>query len=123
MRELTIISGLYAFASTTLILSLYNVHARHIDTPNAVVGMALFYGGLGQLLAGMWEFATGNTFGATGGSNNNYFNFLLPLVIPCAMGGVLVYVGKCDGYVEHVDYGRQNIFRGRVRPAHSFNLM
>jgi succinate-acetate transporter protein len=28
--------------------------------------MALFYGGLAQLLAGMWEFATGNTFGATG---------------------------------------------------------
>ncbi|KAF8266383.1 GPR1/FUN34/yaaH family-domain-containing protein [Lactarius quietus] len=27
--------------------------------------MALFYGGLGQFLAGMWEFATGNTFGAT----------------------------------------------------------
>jgi len=31
-----------------------------------VVGMALFYGGLAQLLAGMWEFVTGNTFGATG---------------------------------------------------------
>jgi len=28
--------------------------------------MALWYGGLAQLLAGMWEFATGNTFGATG---------------------------------------------------------
>ncbi|KAH9021654.1 GPR1/FUN34/yaaH family-domain-containing protein [Lactarius deliciosus] len=27
--------------------------------------MALFFGGLGQFLAGMWEFATGNTFGAT----------------------------------------------------------
>ncbi|KAI9452104.1 Gpr1 family protein [Lactarius psammicola] len=57
--------GLFSFASTTLILSLYNVHARGIDTPNVVVGMALFCGGLAQLLAGMWEFATGNTFGAT----------------------------------------------------------
>lgn len=28
--------------------------------------MALFVGGLAQLLAGMWEFAVGNTFGATG---------------------------------------------------------
>ena len=28
--------------------------------------MALFYGGLAQFLAGMWEFAAGNTFGATG---------------------------------------------------------
>lgn len=59
-------SGLYSFASTTLILSLYNVNARGIDTPNVVVGMALFCGGLAQLLAGMWEFATGNCFGATG---------------------------------------------------------
>jgi succinate-acetate transporter protein len=57
--------GLFAFASTTLVLSLYNAHARHITTPNVVVGMALFYGGLAQFLAGMWEFATGNTFGAT----------------------------------------------------------
>ena len=59
-------SGLFAFASTTLVLSLYNVHARHVSVPNVVVGMALFYGGLAQLLAGMWEFVTGNTFGATG---------------------------------------------------------
>ena len=27
-------------------------------------GLALAYGGLAQLLAGMWEFRTGNTFGA-----------------------------------------------------------
>ncbi|KAI9452105.1 Gpr1 family protein [Lactarius psammicola] len=57
--------GLFSFASTTLVLSLYNVHARHITVPNVIVGMALFFGGLGQFLAGMWEFATGNTFGAT----------------------------------------------------------
>jgi succinate-acetate transporter protein len=30
-----------------------------------VLGLALFYGGLAQLLAGLWEFRTGNTFGAT----------------------------------------------------------
>ena len=59
------IRGLFSFASTTLILSLYNVNARHISVPNVVVGMALGVGGLVQLLAGMWEFACGNTFGAT----------------------------------------------------------
>ncbi|THU94371.1 Gpr1 family protein [Dendrothele bispora CBS 962.96] len=57
--------GLFSFASTTLILSLYNVNARNITTPNVVVGMALFCGGLAQFLAGMWEFPKGNTFGAT----------------------------------------------------------
>ncbi|KAI0280105.1 GPR1/FUN34/yaaH family-domain-containing protein [Russula aff. rugulosa BPL654] len=65
--------GLFSFASTTLVLSLYNVHARHVVVPNAVVGMALFYGGLAQLLAGMWEFATGNTFGATAFSSYGAF--------------------------------------------------
>lgn len=57
--------GLSAFALTTMVLSLVNVHARHNTTPNIVIGLALFYGGLCQLLAGMWEFAVGNTFGAT----------------------------------------------------------
>lgn len=45
---------------------MYNVQTRHIHTPNVVVGMALFTGGLAQLLAGMWEFPRGNVFGATG---------------------------------------------------------
>jgi len=57
--------GLFSFASTTFILSLYNVNARGIHTPNVVVGMACFSGGLAQFLAGMWEFPRGNTFGAT----------------------------------------------------------
>ncbi|KAF8552175.1 hypothetical protein OG21DRAFT_1466145 [Imleria badia] len=57
--------GLFSFASTTFILSLYNVNAKNIHTPNVVVGMACFSGGLAQFLAGMWEFPRGNTFGAT----------------------------------------------------------
>jgi len=57
--------GLMAFATTTLVLSLFNARARHIDTPNLIVGLALFYGGLAQFVASMWEFAVGNTFGAT----------------------------------------------------------
>jgi len=65
--------GLFAFASTTLVLSLYNAHARHVTVPNVVVGMALFYGGLAQLLAGMWEFVAGNTFGATAFSSYGAF--------------------------------------------------
>jgi len=58
--------GLFSFASTTLILSLYNIGTRGIAAPNLVVGMAVFCGGLAQLLAGMWEFPSGNMFGATG---------------------------------------------------------
>ncbi|KAI0638769.1 FUN34 transmembrane protein [Trametes polyzona] len=57
--------GLYGFAATTFILSMYNVQARGVTTPNVVVGMALFVGGLAQFVAGMWAFATANTFGGT----------------------------------------------------------
>ncbi|GAA5924445.1 acetate uptake transporter family protein [Sporobolomyces koalae] len=57
--------GLCAFGLTTFMLSLINLSTRGVTVPNIVVGPALFYGGLGQLLAGMWEFAVGNTFGAT----------------------------------------------------------
>ncbi|HSO99290.1 MAG TPA: acetate uptake transporter [Solirubrobacteraceae bacterium] len=58
--------GLAAFAGTTFILSMINaklVAGPLTDVP-VVLGMALAYGGLAQLLAGMWEFRTGNTFGA-----------------------------------------------------------
>jgi uncharacterized protein len=38
-----------------------------------VFGLALAYGGLAQLLAGMWEFTKGNTFGATAFSSFGAF--------------------------------------------------
>lgn len=65
--------GLFSFASTTLILSLINVNTDGVTAPNVVVGMALFVGGLCQLLAGMWEFASGNTLGATAFSSYGGF--------------------------------------------------
>ncbi|KAJ7053992.1 Gpr1 family protein [Mycena amicta] len=65
--------GLLSFASTTFVLSFYNVAVDGITHPNVIVGLALFYGGLAQLLAGMWEFPRGNTFGATAFSSYGAF--------------------------------------------------
>jgi len=65
--------GLFSFASTTFILSLINVQARGVKEPNVVIGMALFTGGLAQILAGMWEFPRGNSFGATAFSSYGAF--------------------------------------------------
>jgi succinate-acetate transporter protein len=65
--------GLLAFGATTFVLSMYNVRARGVTHNNVILGMALFYGGLCQLLAGMWEFAAGNTFGATAFSSYGGF--------------------------------------------------
>jgi succinate-acetate transporter protein len=57
--------GLAAFALTTFVLSMVNSGLVSDTAEPIVFGLALAYGGLGQLLAGMWEFRSGNTFGAT----------------------------------------------------------
>jgi succinate-acetate transporter protein len=57
--------GLAAFALTTFVLSMFNSGLMGGGGEPIVFGLALAYGGLAQLLAGMWEFRTGNTFGAT----------------------------------------------------------
>jgi len=57
--------GLAAFALTTFLLSAANANWMTAASGNAWLGYALAYGGLCQLLAGMWEFRNRNVFGAT----------------------------------------------------------
>ncbi len=57
--------GLAGFGLTTLVLSCFNANLLNSSAEAVVLPLALFYGGLAQLLAGMWEFRKGNTFGAT----------------------------------------------------------
>ena len=57
--------GLAAFALTTFLLSAANAGWMKSATGDAWLGYAFAYGGLGQLLAGMWEFRNRNVFGAT----------------------------------------------------------
>ncbi|EJT99113.1 hypothetical protein DACRYDRAFT_32343, partial [Dacryopinax primogenitus] len=86
--------GLYSFASTTLMLSLINVGARGLTVPQAVIGMAYGYGGLCQLLAGMWEFASGNTFGATAFSSYGGFWISYGILNTPAFGVSAAYTGE-----------------------------
>ena len=57
--------GLAAFALTTFLLSAANAHLMNSASGDAWLGYAFAYGGLGQVLAGMWEFRNRNVFGAT----------------------------------------------------------
>lgn len=59
--------GLGAFALTTFMLSVFNAGSNLIDLKleGVVLPVALFYGGIAQFAAGMWEFRINNTFGAT----------------------------------------------------------
>jgi len=56
--------GLAGFAMTTVVLSVVNGDLIPAALATVVLPLALFYGGLVQLLAGMWEFVRNNTFGA-----------------------------------------------------------
>jgi succinate-acetate transporter protein len=79
---------------TTFVLSMFNSELVGKGGEPVVLGLAIAYGGLAQLLAGMWEFRTGNTFGALAFSSFGAFwisffvlvQFLLPN-IPAADAG------------------------------------
>jgi hypothetical protein len=57
--------GLAAFALTTFLLSAVNAGWAKSSTGFDWWGYAIAYGGVIQLLAGMWEFRNKNVFGAT----------------------------------------------------------
>ena len=67
--------GLSGFGLTTLVLSFVNANivGGGPATFPIVLGMAIAFGGLAQLFAGMWEFRTGNTFGAVAFSSFGAF--------------------------------------------------
>jgi uncharacterized protein len=88
--------GLSAFALTTFVLSIANaglIGGRPGEGAAIAIGLTLFYGGLIQALAGMWEFKTGNVFGATAFSS--YGAFWLALGFTLLPGsGILLALGK-----------------------------
>lgn len=57
-----------------------------------VIGLALFYGGLAQLLAGMWEFRSGDTFGATAFSSHGAFRLSFAALFLPGLGGAAALV-------------------------------
>ena len=56
--------GLAGFALSTMILSIINVGVLPASDLPIALGTALAYGGLVQLLAGMWAFIKNDTFAA-----------------------------------------------------------
>ncbi len=93
--------GLAAFALTTFLLSAANAQWMTHATGNAWLGYAFAYGGLAQLLAGMWEFKNRNVFGATAFSTYGGFWIGLGLWVvlvarvgPTSGVAALVYAGK-----------------------------
>ena len=87
--------GLSAFAATTLVFSLVNagVIQQGADPSqqitNLFLPLALFYGGLAQLIAGILEFRTGNTFAVTGFGSFGAFWIALATMNLMARQGII----------------------------------
>jgi succinate-acetate transporter protein len=94
--------GLAAFAMTTFALSIANTNIWGAGA-SAALALALVYGGIAQLLAGMWEFVRRNTFGALAFTSYGAFwisyyvlsKFVLPGIknssdVPIAVGVFLL---------------------------------
>ena len=93
--------GLAGFAMTTLVLSVFNAGLLPETAEPIVFPLALFYGGLAQLFAGMWEFRRANTFGALAFSSYGAFwlsfwgfeTFIAPgLPEPAVAAGLGIYL-------------------------------
>ena len=93
--------GLAGFAGTTFVLSMVNSGLVGDKTLVGggllplVAGLALAYGGIAQLLAGLWEFRTGNTFGAVAFCSFGAFWISFFLIVQLGVPGVVA--GKGGG--------------------------
>ncbi|KAJ5911810.1 uncharacterized protein N7473_001113 [Penicillium subrubescens] len=95
--------GLCGFALTTFMLGCIQMNVKGLNKPNFIVGPALAYGGLVQLLSGMWEMAAGNTFGAT--VLSSYGGFWISIAITFIPGGFGII-----GALEEADSGSPIMF-------------
>jgi uncharacterized protein len=83
--------GLAAFALTTFVLSMINtnlVGGGALTTAGIVAPLALAYGGIAQFAAGLWEFRTGNTFGAVAFCSFGTFWISLYVLLHVTIGAI-----------------------------------
>ncbi|MDA8365049.1 MAG: acetate uptake transporter [Gammaproteobacteria bacterium] len=81
--------GLIGFGLTTVILSLVNAGVLPAGGEQVVIPLAFAYGGLIQMLAGMLEFRTGNTFGTVAFLSYGAFWWWFALLVLLGGHGVL----------------------------------
>jgi succinate-acetate transporter protein len=85
--------GLTAFGLTTVLLSLRN--AGYYELNSMILAMGIFYGGLGQIIAGIMEWRKNNTFGTTAFLSFGLFWLTLAALL------MLPKLGLADASSEH----------------------
>lgn len=86
--------GLGAFALTTFILNVVNTGVVDADSLGMVLPVGIFYGGLAQFCAGMWDVKRGDTFGATCFTSFGAFWMAVAAMILLEKAGVIEAVPR-----------------------------
>ncbi|WP_158918404.1 acetate uptake transporter family protein [Caulobacter sp. S45] len=81
--------GLVGFGLTTVLLSLVNAGLLPAGGEGVVIPLALAYGGLIQVIAGIFEFKVGNTFGMTAFLSYGAFWWWFALLLLFAHNGII----------------------------------
>ncbi|MGL4544740.1 MAG: acetate uptake transporter [Plesiomonas sp.] len=63
--------GLMGFGMTTILLNLHN--AGFFPLTSVIISMGIFFGGIAQIFAGIFEYKKGNTFGLTAFTSYGFF--------------------------------------------------
>ncbi len=112
--------GLAAFGLTTFILNFVNADLVPKDSIGMVLPVGLFYGGLAQLLAGMWEMKKNNTFGFTAFSSFGAFWMAFAVMVilkdteviaPVSKNGLSVFLCAWGLFTAYMFIGTLKISR------------
>ncbi|OCL08900.1 hypothetical protein AOQ84DRAFT_405788 [Glonium stellatum] len=92
--------GLLSFATDMFLISSFGVHARGVIVPNVMISVLIFFGGICQFLAGIMEFISGNTFGATVFPSYGAFNISFAMIYLPGSGIIAAYTDSKTGVLS-----------------------
>lgn len=74
------------------LISSFGVHTRGIQTPNVMISVLIFFGGICQYLVGIMEFVAGNTFGTAVFMSYGAFNISYSMIYLPGSGIIAAYM-------------------------------
>jgi len=92
--------GLLSFATGMFLISIFGVQVRGVATPNVLIGVLVFFGGVCQFISGIMEFVSGNTFGATVFSSYGAFNLSYAMIYLPGSGILAAYTDPTTGQLN-----------------------
>ncbi|KAM3153749.1 hypothetical protein ABEW05_005779 [Botrytis cinerea] len=92
--------GLLSFATGIFLISIFGVNVRGVATPNVLIGVLVFFGGVCQFIAGIMELFRGNTFGATVFPSYGAFNLSYAMIYLPGSGIMAAYTDPETGQLN-----------------------